>query len=309
MISVLMSTYKESLSYIKQSVESILEQSYKEIEFIIVVDNPEYSDLINLLNSYSDKDSRIKILVNNKNLGLTYSLNRALKYASGQYIARMDADDISDRERLKKQLLFLEKNHLDLVGSNVQDIDEHGEKKAGVSYFPETNSKVVRYAKFDSPVAHPTWFAKKEVFESLGGYHEIDACEDYDFLVRAILKGFKIGNVQETLLKYRINSKGISSTKKTAQKLALEIIRNNYRCGKETTEQEYIIYINSSEGKKKCEDLKLYYQKTDRLKNVSGKKIKKMLFKAYIFVTSKEGRRLVYNLLQEKAILGNRLFT
>ena len=179
-----MSTYNEPLSYIKKAVESIRMQSYSDVEIIIVVDNPEYDALINLLDSYARNDSRIKILINDKNLGLTGSLNRALEYASGKYIARMDADDISKVERLEKQLLFLEEKQLDLVGSNIQNIDANGCKCAGISIFPETNDQVVKYARYDSPVAHPTWFARREVFEALRGYREIDACEDYDFLVR-----------------------------------------------------------------------------------------------------------------------------
>lgn len=303
MISILMSTYNEPLSYIRLSVESILAQSYKDIEFIIVVDNPAYTSLINLLDEYSNKDSRIKVLINDKNLGLTSSLNKALKYATGQYIARMDADDISNVERLKRQLLFLEENQLDLVGSNVQDIDENGKKSSCLTIFPETNTKVVSYARFDSPVAHPTWFAKREVFDSLERYHEIDACEDYDFLVRAILRGFKIGNIQEPLLYYRINSNGISATKKSKQKLALAFLRDNYRIGKETSEREYFEYINSERGREKLRDLDDFYKKTARLKGMSSNRIKMLFFKIYIFVTCKEGRKLFFNLLNEKVLL------
>ena len=303
MISVIMSTYNEPLSYIILSIKSILEQSYKDIEFIIVVDNPEYSSLIGILNDYSKTDSRIKVLINDKNLGLTSSLNEALEFASGQYIARMDADDISNTERLKKQLLFLENNRLDLVGSNIQNIDENGIESSCISFFPETVKQVEKYALYDSPVPHPTWLAKRKVYDSLGGYREIDACEDYDFLVRAILQGFKIGNVQEPLLNYRINSKGISATRKTKQKLALAILRENYKIGKETTEQEIFEYIDSNRGRKKARELDEYYRKTAKLKGMKDNKIKAFFYKVLIFATCKEGRQILINLLNERVIL------
>ena len=231
-------------------------------------------------------------------------MNKALKYASGEYIARMDADDISETERLKKQLLYLENNQLDLIGCNVQNIDENGNKSPYISIFPKTNAKVMKYARFDSPVAHPTWFARRKVFDSLGGYHEIDACEDYDFLVRAILRGFKVGNIQEPLLNYRINSNGISATKKTKQKCALSILKDNYKKGRVTSEREYFEYINSESGRKKIKELDDYYKKTAKLKSMSDNKIKRLLYKMYIFITSKEGRKLVFNLLMERILLG-----
>lgn len=303
MISVLMSTYNEPLSYIRLSVESILKQSYEDIEFIIVVDNPENKKLIALLNDYSVIDSRIIILINEKNMGLTQSLNRALYHAKGDYIARMDADDISECERLKKQIKFLEKKGLDLVGCNIQNIDILGNQISSISVFPETNEIAIKYACFDSPVPHPTWLVKKEVYDSLMGYQDIDACEDYDFLVRALLKGFKLGNIQEPLLNYRINVNGISATKKTNQKLALSIIRDNYKIGKETSEQEYFEFIDSKKGREKQKELDDYYKKTTKLKTMSANKFKSLLYKIYIFVTCKEGRQIVFNLLNEKILL------
>ena len=303
MISVLMSTYNEPISYIRLAIESILTQSYKNIEFIIVVDNPKYFSLISTLNEYANKDSRIRILINDKNIGLTKSLNRAFNCATGQYIARMDADDISNKERLQRQLNFLEKNHLDLVGSNIQNIDENCNKYSGITVFPETNAKIVKYARYDSPIAHPTWLAKRGVYDSLKGYRDIDACEDYDFLIRAILHGYKMGNLQENLLNYRINSSGISATKKTKQKLALTILRENYRNGKETSKKEYIEYINSEKGRRRLREVDNYYKKTAKLKEMSGNRAKSLFFKISIFIKCKEGRQLVFNLMRERLLL------
>ena len=300
MVSVIMSTYKEPKSYVKLSVESILNQSYKSIEYIVIVDDPTNIDLIDLLKNYAEKDKRIRFFINNKNLGLTASLNRALQYANGEYIARMDADDISSANRIEEQLAFLQRHNLDLVGGNVQDIDENGNILSNPTVYPKFSSSISKKAEYSSPLAHPTWLGKKEVFERLNGYQEIDACEDYDFLVRAILAGFKIGNVQATVLQYRINPHSISSTKKARQKTALFFVRENYRRGRVTTEAEYCQFMESPAGQKKLSDLEEYYRKTSKMKKMSRNKITKALYMATIFVTCNEARLLFANTIKEK---------
>ena len=79
-VSVIMSTYKEPIEWIQESVDSILNQTYKNLEFIIIVDNPEYVELVSLLNDYADSDDRISVVVNNNNIGLVKSLNKALSF-------------------------------------------------------------------------------------------------------------------------------------------------------------------------------------------------------------------------------------
>ena len=98
-ISVIMSTYKEPIEWIRRAIESILNQTYKNLEFIIVVDAPTYKELISLLNNYKDKDDRVKVVVNDSNIGLVESLNKALSLCNGSYVARMYADDKSLPER------------------------------------------------------------------------------------------------------------------------------------------------------------------------------------------------------------------
>lgn len=93
--------YNEKQDWLTESINSILNQTYLNLEFIIVLDNPENIELKNILNEYKLKDSRVKLLINEVNKGLVFSLNRALKECSGDYIARMDADDISHLDRIK----------------------------------------------------------------------------------------------------------------------------------------------------------------------------------------------------------------
>lgn len=110
-----MSTYNEENMLIRQAVESILNQTYSEFEFIIVLDNPKNIEIANLIQEYASRDKRIVILKNEKNLGLVKSLNKALEISKGEYIMRMDADDISEKDRIEKEYKFLKENNLDLV--------------------------------------------------------------------------------------------------------------------------------------------------------------------------------------------------
>ena len=127
-VSVIMSTYKEPIEWIQQSVDSILNQTYKNLEFIIIVDNPEYVELVSLLNDYADSDDRISVVVNNNNIGLVKSLNKALSFCTGEYVARMDADDVSLPERFQKEVEFLDTHkEYDFVSTPMILYDEHGD--------------------------------------------------------------------------------------------------------------------------------------------------------------------------------------
>ena len=126
MVSVLMSIYNERIEWIKQSVESILNQTYKDFEFIIVIDNPEMDlECRKYLEKRTYEDARIKLIWNEKNIGLAQSLNKGIKIAKGEYLARMDADDISLSDRLEMELEYLNKTKCDLVSTNKINIDEN----------------------------------------------------------------------------------------------------------------------------------------------------------------------------------------
>jgi glycosyltransferase involved in cell wall biosynthesis len=109
-ISAVMSVYNESEEYLRKSIESILNQTYTDFEFIIILDNPDNKKARDILKEYENKDDRIVLLENEKNIGLAPSLNRGVKVARGKYIARMDADDIALPQRFEKQVYFLENN-------------------------------------------------------------------------------------------------------------------------------------------------------------------------------------------------------
>lgn len=231
-ISVIMPVYNESKEYIEQSLDSLLKQTYKNIEILVTVDNPKNYKVIEYLTAQSLNDQRVIILENEKNLGLPKSLNRALKVATGSYVARMDADDISKKNRLYSQLSFLKREGLDLVASNVLDIDETGKLLGTGTEYPTIPSKIYKYLRYGDCLPHPTWLGRRKVFESLEGYRDIAACEDYDFILRGRLAGFNYGVIEKPLLYYRINTQGISQTNSMRQVLTSYILQDAYKKGK-----------------------------------------------------------------------------
>lgn len=304
MISVIMSTYREPLRYIKQSTDSILNQSCRDLEFVIIVDDPDNNELIAYLKSLAAQDHRITVSINEKNCGLTESLNRAKRLARGDYIARMDADDISEADRLETQLNYLLEQDYDLVGCNVRDMDENGELLSGhVTSLPTKDRAIKEYLKTNSAILHPTWFAKREIYD-LFDYIDFPACEDYEFLVRIALAGKKIGNVREPKLRYRINRESISANKKVIQKTSQYYVRKNYREGKESSIDSFYTFMKSPGGAKKRNDLAAYYKKSANLKQYlhDGKLLHFAVAGLCQFAVSHEARNVVISELKQKLI-------
>lgn len=267
MISIIMSTYNEPVDWIKKAINSILGQSYNNIEFIIVCDNPKNNDLIKLLEEYKSKDNRIIIIYNEINIGLTKSLNKAINKATGKYIVRMDSDDISDKFRIEKQLNYLKEHNLDLIGAGVRCITEQEEAITNLNKFPKESKEFNKRILYNNCMPHPTWFGKKEVFESLAGYREVDFAEDYDFLLRACYKGFKLGNINEILLDYRMRESSISNKNGlkqfvTSQEL-VKAYKENYILNLDKLSQqinEKITCLSNGEINKYLESSKLFSQ-------------------------------------------------
>ena len=207
-ISVIMSTYNEKEQYIRESIESILNQTFKDFEFIIVLDNPENEMIKKVLLDYSKIDSRIKLLFNKKNEGLTESLNIAWKIAEADYIARMDADDISEPNRLQIEYNIMLSKNLDLIATSKLNISENG-KNLG-KYVDEIKpSKMKFLLPYDNSICHPTVLMKKKVLIDLNGYRDISSCEDYDLWIRMLCKGYKIEIIPAILIKCRFRHNSI----------------------------------------------------------------------------------------------------
>lgn len=229
MISVIMSTYKEDERLLRESIESILNQSYKDFEYIIILDYPDNDVHKRVIEEYALKDDRIHFYVNEKNMGLTDSLNRGLSLCHGEYIARMDADDISLPDRLERQMKYLEKNHYDLIGGITEMINENGSLLYSIKSVPTDPKKINKALRYSQCIAHPTWLGRKEVFEKNAGYRHMPLCEDYDFTLRAVLNGFVVSNLNEAVLKYRMTSNSISRSNLFEQYLYMSYITNEYK--------------------------------------------------------------------------------
>ena len=229
MISVIMSTYKEDEKLLRESIESILNQTYKDFEYIIILDYPDNEVHKSVIEEYALKDDRIHFYINEKNMGLTDSLNRGLSLCHGEYIARMDADDISLPDRLERQMKYLEKNHYDLIGGITEMINENGTLLYSIKSVPTDPKKINKALRYSQCIAHPTWLGRKEVFEKNAGYRHMPLCEDYDFTLRAVLNGFVISNLNEAVLKYRMTSNSISRSNLFEQYLYMSYITNEYK--------------------------------------------------------------------------------
>lgn len=274
LVSVLMSTYKEPLEWIELSLNSVINQTYRNIECIIIVDDPSNWELIELLKRYKEKYNFIKLIINEENLGLVRSLNNGLIYCNGQYIARMDADDISHPNRLQEEVAYLKKFDLDVVGCQFESFcdDYINDSRKGPSTSFITN-KILRVANC---VGHPTWLLKKSVYDSLGGYREINSCEDYDFLLRAAMKGCKIGIVNKPLLRYRHSMQSISSKNKIQQIVISDLLRKNYRQNKVLDYNYYLQWLESDKYKKAFASFEQYIAVKEKILNGHTKKSEKI---------------------------------
>lgn len=205
-ISIVMSVYNGE-RYLKESVESILNQTEKNFEFIIIDDGSQDASLP-ILKEYGKADNRIK-LVTRENKGLIYSLNEGIDMAQSTYIARMDADDVSLPDRLEKQLAYMEKHNLALCGSFATAVDESGDKIKDMQY-PPTADTIKRFTLLHNPCIHSSVIFKKEVIQYVGGYKSFfKHCEDYELWTRVVFR-YKTGNIPEALLRYRMHENQIT---------------------------------------------------------------------------------------------------
>lgn len=227
-VSIIMSAYNEEPEWLKKSIESILCQTYCNFEFVIVLDNPKNTQLYNIIDEYARKDERIVFLKNETNMGLIASLNKALEFCSGKYIARMDADDISESNRIERQLLFLTKGNYDIVACRMAFIDENGNLISESGNFGTTSKKCIDSLSVRNIVPHPTWLVRKEVYDLVGNYNCVPTVEDYEWLCRAVCKGFIPCCMQEVLFRYRIR-KGISVGKAYQQSVIGTAVRKEFR--------------------------------------------------------------------------------
>ena len=211
-ISVIMAVHNGG-RYLEVAVESILNQTFRDFEFIIM-DDGSTDGSGEVLRSLSERDSRIS-LIQQENTGLTKSLNRLLALAKGEYIARMDGDDIATPERLEKQLqAFVENSDLVLLGAEVELITEDG-ITLGLRSQPHEEIEIRRRLLLGDggALTHPVVMFRRDTANAVGGYDErFTTTQDLDLFIRLAEQG-RVFNLPEILLKWRQHGGSVNHTK------------------------------------------------------------------------------------------------
>ena len=205
MISVIMGVYNQRNEVeLERAVESILKQSISDLEFLIYDDGSDEKEAT-YLKKLVQKDTRIRLVRGEQNKGLAYALNQCLEQASGTYIARMDADDISEPTRLAKQKQFLEEHtEYAFVGCGAKLFDEQGVWGQRTMVQKPIANDFLPY----SPYIHPSVMFRKSVLEKAGGYNtskDTRRCEDYELFMRLYCMGYQGYNLKEYLFWYQEN--------------------------------------------------------------------------------------------------------
>ena len=204
MISIIMGIYNGE-STVEKAIDSIIDQTYKDWEYIIC-DDCSTDNTFKILKEYAKKDKRIRIINNNTNSGLAASLNHCLEYVTGEYIARMDCDDISTADRLEKQVAFLESHpELDVCGTYMQAFDENGLK----NIIPNKQKPTKYDLPKGAPFYHATILIRTAAMKALNGYcvsKHTERTEDVDLWYRFYSSGFCGENIDEPLYLVRLDN-------------------------------------------------------------------------------------------------------
>jgi glycosyltransferase involved in cell wall biosynthesis len=210
-VSVLMAVHNGE-KYLPEAIKSILSQTFTDFEFLIV-DDGSTDRTAEIINSY--QDARIKLISNPQNVGLTRSLNRGLDLARGEYIARMDSDDISVPERLAKQLTHMDTHReVAVCGTWAKDIDAEG-KVTGVRETPVGEDLEREYWR-PSPIIHPSAMIRRAHLNGLRYDDQIRYAQDFDLWLR-LKPHHKLANLPEHLLLYRVHSDSITLARRDDQ--------------------------------------------------------------------------------------------
>lgn len=220
-VSVLMPIYQTPEEYLRSAIESILNQTYTDFEFLILDDCPQNSRE-SIVHSYQDK--RIKYFKNEKNLGITPSRNKLIDMAKGEYLAVMDHDDISLSSRFEKEVSYLDcHKEVGVVGSNYEKFPFYKLKNR-----PETNEEIENVLMKKCAVLHPSSMIRKSVLKNLRYEEKFSPAEDYALWCRLIGQT-EFYNIQEVLFKYRDHGSNTSKIQQEKMKKATKSIHEFVR--------------------------------------------------------------------------------
>jgi len=207
--------------YLNEAIDSVLAQTFTNFEFLII-DDASTDGTTKILHSY--QDPRIRIITNMENLGLTKSLNNGLELSKGEYIARMDADDISLAERLEIQVSFMDRNpQICVCGSWVETIGNNIDE---IWKYPTNSDEIKCRQLFECSIAHPSAIIKKKYLQDNQLNYDVkfERSQDYDLWVR-ISTLYNLANINKVLLKHRIHPNAVGISFSNDQKRYADLIR------------------------------------------------------------------------------------
>jgi glycosyltransferase involved in cell wall biosynthesis len=237
LVSVVMPVFNGG-TYLVDSIESILNQTFLDFEFIII-DDGSIDNTLKIISKYEDSDGRI-IVISRENRGIIYSLNEGINRARGKFIARMDADDVSMPSRLEQQVKYMENNKVDLCGSHSLLIGDNNEIK-GLAVTPLTHDMCSLSLSFKVPFAHSSVMIRKSFISNHKlqyGQSQYTFVEDLDLWIRMHECGALFGNVDSVLLHYRVLKNSLS------RKNAINIRRESNQIVKYHYTKNYFKFIN-----------------------------------------------------------------
>lgn len=243
-ISLIMSVYNGE-DYVAETIESVINQTFKEWEFVIINDCST-DNTSKILAEYASKDARVKVHTNETNLRLPSCLNKALSLAEGKYIARMDADDICMPDRLQKQYDFMEANpNVDLSSCRFLTL-KNGVYSSGGCGGKGDSESIKALLLVTNPILHPGIIAKADVIKELGYDKNFTCTEDMELWTRFVLNNKRVEILSEYLMIYRLHDKQITETTLDKQKNEVIKIQKTYlsQLLKPMTEEQEEFYIN-----------------------------------------------------------------
>ena len=221
-ISVVMPAYNAE-KYIGEAIESILQQTFSDFEYIII-DDGSTDRTWEIIQEYAQKDERIVIIQNKENLQISATLNKGIQMARWEYIARMDADDISMPERFEKQIAFLDDNpDVGIVWWVMQLFNQKW--NIWIRKYYVTDAEIRKHLFFFSPFCHPSIMMRTELVRTVWGYDlDMVYAEDYDLYFKLGTKA-QFANLSETVLQYRVSDDWITASRLREMEIKTMLVR------------------------------------------------------------------------------------
>ena len=204
LLSIIMATKNENFIYIKKCIDSIINQTFKDYIFYIIIDTKKDNN-VEYLSSICDKNSKIKLMINNGNPGVSSSRNFGIMNSDSKYIGIVDSDDYYDKQKFEKQINYLE-NHgeISVIGTNIFLVDNSG-KIIGERLYPKNNRNIRKQFLFKMPIANTSVLFRRNDLDTTGIFDEnFKKAEDLELWLRFLSKNKKMYNFQQKLVYYRV---------------------------------------------------------------------------------------------------------